>query len=226
MSSAKATFVLIHGGGSSAWDWHLVAPRLRNRGHEVVAIDLPIEDSAMGISEYADAVVDAAGDRDDLAVVGHSFGALTAPVVCARSRARLLVLLAPMIPRPGESFNRWWRDTGHDALDIPMDSRQQMVDTFYHDVDPVLATEAIAHGRAQAFSQGDRPWPLDSWPQVPTRVLLCRQDRMFPLEFQREVARRRLGIVPDEMAGGHSVFLSRPAELARRLDDYWTALPD
>jgi pimeloyl-ACP methyl ester carboxylesterase len=36
-----ATFALIHGGGGSAWDWHLVAPELRERGHEPVAVDLP-----------------------------------------------------------------------------------------------------------------------------------------------------------------------------------------
>lgn len=36
-----ATYVLIHGGGGSAWDWHLVAPELRARGHDAVAMDLP-----------------------------------------------------------------------------------------------------------------------------------------------------------------------------------------
>ena len=29
-----ATFALIHGGGGGAWDWHLVVPELRKRGHE------------------------------------------------------------------------------------------------------------------------------------------------------------------------------------------------
>jgi alpha-beta hydrolase superfamily lysophospholipase len=35
------TYVLIHGGGDSAFYWHLLAPALRERGHEVVAMDLP-----------------------------------------------------------------------------------------------------------------------------------------------------------------------------------------
>ncbi|MGH3043406.1 MAG: alpha/beta hydrolase, partial [Gaiellaceae bacterium] len=30
-----ATYALIHGGGGSAWDWHLVAPELEALGHEV-----------------------------------------------------------------------------------------------------------------------------------------------------------------------------------------------
>src|SRR3982751_1716748 len=96
------TFVLIHGGGSSGWDWHLVEPELRAHGHDVVAPDLPIGDPAAGLPEFADAVVAAIGDRRDLVVVGHSYGGFTAPLVCARLPVRLLVFLAGMIPAPGE----------------------------------------------------------------------------------------------------------------------------
>src|SRR5262245_11778303 len=50
-----AAFALIHGGGGSAWDWHLVVPELRGRGHDPVAVDLPSEDAAAGWTEYEDA---------------------------------------------------------------------------------------------------------------------------------------------------------------------------
>ena len=46
---AVSTFALIHGGGGSAWDWHLVEPELRERGHDAVAVDLPTEDSGRGL---------------------------------------------------------------------------------------------------------------------------------------------------------------------------------
>jgi hypothetical protein len=55
---------------------------------------------------------------------------------------------------------------------------------------------------------------------VPTRFLLCRDDRFFPADFQRRVVRDRLGIVPDEMDGGHLPALARPRELVRRLEAY------
>ena len=80
-----ATFALIHGGGGSAWDWHLVVPELRKRGHEPVAVDLPGEQESAGWSAYADAVVDAVAGRRDLIVVGHSLGGFTAPLVCPLS---------------------------------------------------------------------------------------------------------------------------------------------
>ena len=44
------------------------------RGHDVVAPDLPSDDDSAGLSEYADAVVGAIGDRTDLIVVAQSLG--------------------------------------------------------------------------------------------------------------------------------------------------------
>jgi alpha-beta hydrolase superfamily lysophospholipase len=49
-----ATLVLIHGAGDSAWYWHLLEPELRDRGHEVAAMDLPCEDDSAGLTGYAD----------------------------------------------------------------------------------------------------------------------------------------------------------------------------
>ena len=46
---------------------------------------------------------------------------------------------------------------------------------------------------------------------------------MFPLEFQRRVARERLGIEVDEIDGGHMVALSNPAKLADQLEAYLRA---
>ena len=77
-----ATYVLIHGAGDVGWYWHLVEAELRARGHDVVAPDLPCEDESAGWTEYADAVIDAVGDRTDLVVVAQSLGGFTAPIVC------------------------------------------------------------------------------------------------------------------------------------------------
>jgi hypothetical protein len=50
----------------------------------------------------------------------------------------------------------------------------------------------------------------------PTRVLICRDDRLLLHWFLRRVARGRLGITPGEIDGGHTSALSRPRELADR----------
>ncbi len=207
-----ATFALIHGGGGSAWDWHLVAPELHDHGHDPVAVDLPSEDDSAGWSEYADTVVQAVDDRNDVVVVGHSLGGFTAPLVCARAPVKLLVLVAAMIPSPGELFADWWTNAGYEESGDD--------DVFYHDVPLELAAEARRRERKEASKALREPWPLEAWPDTPTRYLLCRDDRMFPAAWARRHARERLGLEPDEMDGGHYVGLSRPRELADRLAAY------
>lgn len=219
-----ATFVLIHGAGDVGWYWHLLEAELRERGHDVVAPDLPCDDDAAGLPEYADAVVAAVGGRTDLVVVAQSFGAFTAPLVCDRVPVGLLVLLAGMIPSPGEPPEDWPANTGHEQARRELDAREgpppDDVALFYQDVPAELAAEALRRGRRQSATPGKEPWPLRAWPSVPTRFLLCRDDRFFPAAFLRRVVRERLGIAPDEIDGGHCVALSRPEELADRLEAY------
>jgi pimeloyl-ACP methyl ester carboxylesterase len=58
---------------------------------------------------------------------------------------------------------------------------------------------------------------FDSWPKVPTRVVAGADDRLFPAEFQRKLARDRLGLAVDVLPGGHLLALVHPAELASLL---------
>jgi pimeloyl-ACP methyl ester carboxylesterase len=227
-----ATYVLIHGAGLDSWYWHLVVPELRSRGHDVVAPDLPCEDDSAGLSEYADVVVDDIGHRGDLVVVAQSLAGFTAPLVCDRVPVSLLILLAAMVPSPAESAGDWWANTGwaearrqHDErAGRPTDGEFDPMITFLHDVPPDVAAEATAHSRKQSGAAFDKPWSLGAWPDVPTKFLLCRDDRFFPAEFMRRVVRQRLGITPDEMDSGHLPALSHPKELADRLEGYRAGL--
>jgi pimeloyl-ACP methyl ester carboxylesterase len=209
------TFALIHGGGGSGWDFHRLVPELAARGHDAVAPDLPITDPAAGLAEFTETVLAALGDRTDVAVVGHSYGGFTAPLVAAKVRARVLVYLAGMVPAPGESPGRWWGNTGFAAPAGLSD-----LETYFNGVPAALAEEALAHVRDQVSGEGAEPWPLPAHPDVPTRVLLCRDDRFFTPDFQRRVARDRLGLEPDEIDGPHCAPLSHPAQLADRLVSY------
>jgi pimeloyl-ACP methyl ester carboxylesterase len=111
-----------------------------------------------------------------------------------------------------------WAQTRYDQE--PRDRYDDAVALFYQDVPPELAAEALHRARGQSEARMGEPSPLRAWPDVPTRVLICRDDRLFPAGFLRRVARERLGITPDEIDGGHTPALSRPRELAGRLEAY------
>jgi pimeloyl-ACP methyl ester carboxylesterase len=134
---------------------------------------------------------------------------------------KLLVLVAPMIPDPGESPSAYWSNTGY-AAEV-QSSFDDDIAWFYQDVPPELAAEAVSRSRSQSEARMGEPSPLRAWPGVPTRVLLCRDDHLLPPAFVRRVARERLGIIPDEIDGGHAPALSRPRELADRLEAYAAA---
>jgi pimeloyl-ACP methyl ester carboxylesterase len=215
-----ATFVLIHGAGDAGWYWHLVERVLRQRGHDTLAPDLPCDDDLAGLAEYTDTVIKAIGGRRGLIVAAQSFGGFTAPLVATRVSVDMLVLVTAMIPAPGEAPDDWSANTGFDEVMSQQQQRYSGADLVYHDVPPVLAEQARRHGRSQSDTPGRDPWPLDSWPPVPTRFVLCTQDRFFPPEFMRRVVADRLGVVPAEIAAGHAVALSRPKALANLLTGY------
>jgi pimeloyl-ACP methyl ester carboxylesterase len=223
-----ATFVLLPGAASDSWYWHLVVPLLEGAGHEVVGVDLPVADDAAGLAEYADAAVAAIGSRSDLVVVAQSMGAYTAGLVADRLPVDLIVLVAAMTPAPGESPGEWWGNVGQAEAQRALAVREgrdpdadlDPIEVFLHDVDPDVAAESAHHVLAQADAPFTQPWPLDAWPDVPTRFVLGRNDRLFPADLQRRLARERLGITPHEIDTGHLPALARPKELAELLLGY------
>ncbi len=224
-----ATYVLIPGAGGEPWEWHRLTRELELRGHEVVPVQLPAGDDSAGWVEYADAVVEAIGGRRDVVLVAQSLAGFTAPLVAERVPIDLIVLLNAMIPLSGETGNAWWGNTGQQeaerayfaSVGLPPETADDEIALYMHDVPPEVVDEAANHIPEQSMTPMEQPWPLASWPDVPTRVLIGRDDRLFPAVFQLRVAEERLGLDGDVIEGGHMVALSRPGEVADRLEAFW-----
>jgi pimeloyl-ACP methyl ester carboxylesterase len=217
-----ATFALVPGAGGMAWYWHRLAPLLRAAGHEAIAIDLPGEDRRAGLAAYADIVTRAIAHRSDVVLVAQSLAGFTAPLVCARASVRMLIFVNAMIPRPGETAGAWWGTTGavaareKAAVHRGYPKEFDVATYFLHDV-PQDVLRAAPQPREEADTVFGEPCRFERWPDIPIHVLAGRADRFFPLEFQRRVARERLGKELDEIPGGHLVALSNPARLSVRL---------
>nr|WP_212763496.1 alpha/beta hydrolase [Gordonia araii] len=216
---------MVPGAGGQAWYFHRLVPELVAPGHDAVAVDLPATDDTAGLAVYADHIV-AAAPPGPVVLVAQSMGGLSAPLTVDRLDVEGIVLLNAMTPRPGETGGDWWSNTGQGDA-----ARQMAVDEgrdpdapfdpweiFFHDADPDLLAEAQAAPQPdQSERPFDDPWPLDAWPDVPTRFIAARDDRLFPLDFQRRVVGERLGIDVETVPGGHLAALTQPTAVAELL---------
>ncbi|MFI5959195.1 alpha/beta fold hydrolase [Cryptosporangium sp. NPDC051539] len=220
-----ATFGLIPGAGGQAWYWHRVVPLIEAAGHRAITVELPAADDDAGLDTYARVIEKAVGGADDLVLIAQSMGGITAPIVADRIPVRRLILVNAMIPAPGETPGSWWTATGQDRAQRENDLREgrdpdapfDPLVYFLHDTPDDVTAEAMKGAPEQSGTPFGDPWPLAGWPGVPTTVLVGRDDRLFPADFQVRLAQERLGLAAEVLPGGHLIALSRPDELTARL---------
>lgn len=86
---------------------------------------------------------------------------------------------------------------------------------YWSRVVPLLAD--AGHEAIAVDLPGDDESDFPGWPAIPTRVPAGAQDRFFPVEFQRALARDRLGVDADVLPGGHLIGLAQPVMVANYL---------
>src|ERR1700749_851014 len=217
-----SSYLMIPGAGGASWYWHRVVPLLEAAGHEAIAVDLPGPDPEAGLPEYTELALAAAEGRTDVGLAAISMGGFTAPLGAARRPLKALVLVNAMIPVPGETAGQWWDDTGSQAARVQAAQEGGYrtafdLDTYFlHDVPPP-AREGGRGQRAGTEAAFASPCDFPAWPDIPIRVVAGRDDRFFPAEFQRRLAKDRLGVDADVLPGGHLIALAHPEPLARYL---------
>jgi len=198
-----ASFSLVHGAWHGGWCWDPVRAELEARGHVVHTPDLPCEDVAAGVEEYAAAVPTA-----DV-VVGHSLGGLTIPYVDAHTHVFLTALIG----------SAEWTDVfvpgfGEGRV------RDELGRSYYPDP-AVAATELqypAEHAHLASRLRRQAPYAPDRLPVDRPVYVVCRRDAAIGPDWQRHLARDVLGVEPIELDAGHSPMLERPNELAALLD--------
>jgi hypothetical protein len=125
------------------------------------------------------------------------------------------VFVNAMIPRPGETACAWWGATA------AVEAREQAaarrgyatefdVGTYFlHDVPQDVLRAGPEQPREEAETVFGEPCRFERWPDIPLHVLAGRDDRFFPIEFQRRVARERLGKEVEEISSRRVVESER-----------------
>jgi pimeloyl-ACP methyl ester carboxylesterase len=222
------TFVLVHGSWHGAWCWDRLVPELEALGHRAVAMDLPIDDPSAGLAEYADVVAPFIPDESAV-LVGHSLGASVIPLVAAQRAVRRMVFLCPVIRRLGMSLaeqapldvdiSTYNLSQGRTFFDDSSSAWEPdaAIAAFFPDCDPTTARWAASRLRRQYWRYWEEPNPLTAWPDTPRSAIVGADDQIIGIGWARRRIPELLRVTPVELPGGHSPFLSRPAELAAAL---------
>lgn len=218
------TFVLIPGMCHGAWCFDDLAAGLRSAGHDVLALTLS------GVAERAHvlpggvnldthiadalAAIDAMPGRDDLVLVGHSYGGMVITGVADRIPDRIdgLVFVDAVVPHDGESCwdvvndeERAWYlevdDTGFGVPPMPFfDPRATS-----HPLATVLQKLRLS-GDLSRFRRRAYVYALD-WPGE------------SPLRASYERVRDDVDWICHELDGKHNLMRDNPDDLLRILLD-------
>ncbi len=211
-----------------AWCWDRLIPELTGMGHGAVAVDMPVDRLGLSVDDYADSVVEGLDPRDgeDIYLVGHSMGGFIIPRVAAKLPSARLIFLCAVLSHTSEQELRenmaatspafmGWAGTDSDGRMIMTSENARAA--FYHDTPSDLADWAIAKLRPQ-WPIFTTVGPLPEYADRVAGVVYTLEDRIILPEEHRRLALSRFGREPIALAGDHSPFLSRPAELAAALD--------
>jgi len=233
-----ATFVLVHGAWQGAWCWSQVVPQLENRGHQVLALDLPghgedpTPPEQVGLQDYVQAIIRGVEKLDaPPIVVGHSMGAVVVAQTAEKipDRIRALVSVASSEPPDGVSMMQMvgetdpaylrelvWSADGRTAAITPAGVR----DFLYHLCPPDVIAQSLSRLRPQAIAPYETAIRItpERYGRVPRFYIGCRQDRLVGPELQRRTCAAFPSNRVYNIDADHSPFFSAPQQLTACLE--------
>ncbi|GAA3837818.1 alpha/beta hydrolase [Amycolatopsis tucumanensis] len=226
MTDGTRNLVLVHGAWHGPWCWELFVPELESRGWAVSAVDLPSTwgDPAAGMRDDARAVRDHLAAIDGpVTVLAHSYGGVPATEAAGPAVERIIYLAAHMLAE-GESvitpLGGPWFPADADFAPGP-DPEQAL----YPDVPDDWTRKAVGLLRPQSAKAFTEELTRASWRTIPSALVVCDDDLSLPGLFVDRAIAQGMADVVRHLPGGHSPFLSRPAELAELVGEVTAALP-
>lgn len=231
------TFVLVHGAAHGSWCWYKIVALLRAAGHVVIAPDLPGSGidrtpfEQVQLQTYVSALAEILREQDEpVTLVGHSMaGPIISQVAEDMPRqVRVLVYLASFLLKSGESLmeaaTQDMQSLIAQSSEMDVDRgvlrmRREMVsELFYHD----CALEDIALAQSLLTPQAVAPlvtpiWLTDRYEGVRRAVIETVQDRLFGIDFQRQMHTKTPCDQIFSLNTSHSPFFSAPEKLVECL---------
>ena len=228
MTDKNLSIVLVHGGFVDGSGWQGVHQALTADGYEVIVVQNTTVSLADDVAVTKRAI---AAAKHPVVLVGHSYGGVVITEAGTDPKVRALAYIAAFAPDAGESVETLIANPPPGAavppILPPQDGflfldRARFAASFAGDVEP---------GLAQFMADSQVPWGLEAlggkvtvpaWKSKPSFYLVATDDHMIPPPAQRMMA-ERAGAEVVETAGSHAFYVSKPAEVARLIEQAATA---
>jgi pimeloyl-ACP methyl ester carboxylesterase len=218
-NATNATIILVHGGWADGSSWGKVITTLKNAGHRVIAVQLPLHNSADDIATVKRAIELAGGP---VLLVGHSYGGFVITNAGSNNpNVTGLVYVAAFAPDEGEALGTFVTPDKlppgiliADSAGLTYLNPDMFHDAFAQDVN---TTEADIMAIAQKpFNQSifTEPSGPPAWKQLKTWYQVSDSDRMIPPDTQRMFA-QRMNATTITIDASHSSYVSHPDEIAQ-----------
>jgi pimeloyl-ACP methyl ester carboxylesterase len=223
MTEKPVSIVLVHGGFVDGSGWQGVHDILVNDGYEVIVVQNPTITLADDVAVTKRAV---AAAKHPVVLVGHSYGGVVITEAGNDPKVSSLAYIAAFAPDAGESVETLIANPPPGAPVPPILPPQhgfllldsaEFAASFAADVDPATA---------QFMANSQVPWGVDAlggkvtapaWKSKPSYYLVATDDHMIPPPAQRQMA-ARAGAEVVETGGSHAVYVSKPADVARLIE--------
>ena len=237
-------FVLVHGSFHGAWCWQHLTPHLEQRGHQVIAPNLPGSGEDPSPPENADldsyatriaSIID--GLAGHVVLVGHSMGGIVSSQVAERRPRRLaaVVYVNGLLFRAGETLVGFLDEHAHLGVkDLVLKNMQvaedgqtatfpqeAATDVFYNTSPREVAGWAAARLRPQRMQVYRDALELtpDRYDSVARFYVEGLRDNAVSIAYQRAMTGRTPCERVFTLDCDHSPFLSEPEALADILDE-------
>lgn len=232
------TFILIHGSWHNAWNWHKVLPLLKQKGHRVIAVDLPgmgrdktpIQEVKLTTTvEKICRLIDSVEGK--VILVGHSKNGIMisqAAEYRPEKIEKLIYLAAYLIPDGKTQREYSMQDTQgvlkpyvtmHPETQSHTLQPEIYKEGLYHDCEDAITEMAKMLLSQEPVESGITPLQLteNNFGSVPRYYIECTEDRAVTPFIQQKMYTETPCRKVFQMATSHSPFFSRPVELTNIL---------
>ena len=217
-NATTTNIVLVHGAWADGSSWSKVIPTLKDAGHRVIAVQLPLNSLADDVATVNRAIELVGGP---VLLVGHSYGGFVITNAGYNNQnVTGLVYVAAFAPDEGQSISNFVDpamlppgffifDSGGFAYINPEMFHEAFVqDVNTTEADIMAIVQKPAHQSILAEPSGP-----PAWRQLPTWYQVSESDHIIPPDAQRQFA-AQMNATTISVNASHASLVSHPDEIA------------